>query len=147
MNMIIFIGIPASGKSEFYKRRFYDTHVRVNLDMLKTRNRESILINACFAAKQPFVVDNTNVTKESRGKYINAAKERDFEIVGYYFNSSIEASITRNEKRAGKKRIPVEAILSASKKLELPSTTEGFNKLYYVYIQNDEFFVEDYIDL
>jgi len=42
MELIIFIGIQATGKSEFYKRRFYNTHIRINLDMLKTRNKEKI---------------------------------------------------------------------------------------------------------
>ena len=56
MNMILFIGIQATGKSEFYKRNFYKTHIRINLDMLKTRHRERILIGACLTAKQPFVI-------------------------------------------------------------------------------------------
>jgi transcriptional regulator with XRE-family HTH domain len=34
---IIFVGIQASGKSTFYRERFFDTHLRINLDMLKTR--------------------------------------------------------------------------------------------------------------
>jgi len=37
--MILLMGIQAAGKSEFCKRRFYRTHIRLNLDMLKTRHR------------------------------------------------------------------------------------------------------------
>ena len=37
---IIFVGIQGSGKSTFYKENFFKTHVRINLDMLKSRNRE-----------------------------------------------------------------------------------------------------------
>ena len=60
MELIIFIGCQASGKSTFFKRYFSDTHIRLNLDMLKTRHRERILFQACLAAKQKCVVDNTN---------------------------------------------------------------------------------------
>ena len=40
MDMVIFIGIQATGKSTFFQEQFADTHVRVNLDMLRTRHRE-----------------------------------------------------------------------------------------------------------
>jgi hypothetical protein len=66
MEAIIFIGIQATGKSTFFQQRFFVTHVRINLDMLKTRNRERILLVACLEDKQPFVIDNTNLTREAR---------------------------------------------------------------------------------
>jgi predicted kinase len=37
---VLFMGIRASGKSTFYQERFSCTHVRINLDMLKTRINE-----------------------------------------------------------------------------------------------------------
>ena len=42
MEMVLFIGIPASGKSSFFKERLFNTHVRVNRDMLKTQRREDL---------------------------------------------------------------------------------------------------------
>jgi len=36
MEAVIFTGIQAVGKSTFYKEHFFTTHVRINLDMLKT---------------------------------------------------------------------------------------------------------------
>src|SRR5215831_19902644 len=86
MQAVIFIGIQASGKSSFYLSRFFRTHIRINLDMLKTRHREDILLRACIEAKQRFVVDNTNPTVESRAKYM-IAKQAGFQMVGYYFQS------------------------------------------------------------
>ena len=58
MEAVILIGIQGSGKSTFCRDRFFNTHVRINLDMLKTRHREKLFLDACLAAKQPFVVDN-----------------------------------------------------------------------------------------
>ncbi|MEL6944740.1 MAG: ATP-binding protein, partial [Bacteroidota bacterium] len=36
MQAILFIGIQASGKSTFYKERFFNTHVRISMDLLNT---------------------------------------------------------------------------------------------------------------
>jgi predicted kinase len=36
---VILIGIQGSGKSTFFKEKFADTRVRINLDMLRTKNR------------------------------------------------------------------------------------------------------------
>ena len=142
MEMIIFTGIQATGKSEFFKRRFYNTHVRINLDMLKTRNKESILVNACLDAKQPFVVDNTNPAAADRKKYIDGAKSKSFKVVGYYFSSGISEAIERNGKR--ERKVPVAAICSTHSKLELPAFDEGFDELYYVQIKDNDFVVEEY---
>ena len=65
MELIVFIGLQASGKSSFYAQKFSDTHIRVNLDMLK----EKILFQACLDAKQPVFIDNTNPTIEDRQRY------------------------------------------------------------------------------
>lgn len=48
MEAVIFIGLQASGKSTFYQERFFNTHVRINLDMLKTRNREKQSLQVCL---------------------------------------------------------------------------------------------------
>ncbi len=57
MEAVIFIGIQGSGKTTFYMQRFFQTHVRLSLDMLKTRRRERFLLECCIRAKQPFVMD------------------------------------------------------------------------------------------
>ena len=51
MEAILFIGIQAVGKSTFYKERFFATHVRIRLDMFKTRQREQLILQACIAAQ------------------------------------------------------------------------------------------------
>jgi hypothetical protein len=57
----------------------FDTHVRINLDMLKTKHRQQFLLDACLSGKQPFVVDNTNVTAEVRSywKALKAIRVRN----------------------------------------------------------------------
>lgn len=145
MEAIIFIGIQATGKSTFYKDIFFRTHLRINLDMLKTRNREDILLEACVKAKQPFVIDNTNSSVMDRKKYIDIAKAAGFKVIGYYFQSSIGEAILRNEKRVGKEHIPLAGIKSTHSKLQLPDKDEGFDELYYVRIsEENNFIVEEW---
>ena len=68
MEAVLFIGIQAAGKSTFYQQRFFKTHIRINLDMMKTRHRENRLLETCLAIKQPFVVDTTNPTRKERAR-------------------------------------------------------------------------------
>lgn len=147
MEAVIFIGIQASGKSSFYKERFFTTHVRINLDMLRTKNRQQMLLSACLGARQPFVVDNTNAKVESRSHFIAQAKAAGFRVVGYYFRSNVKAALLRNSQREGIARVPDRALLGTYKQLQVPSLEEGFDALYYVRINEaGEFSVEEWLD-
>jgi len=138
---VILIGVQATGKSTFFKDRFADTHVRINLDMLKTRQREKLILDACLAARQSFVVDNTNPTVEDRLRYILPSRAAGFEIIGYYFQSELSTLLERNQKRNDKPPIPVAGVQAAYRKLQVPTLSEGFDKLYYVKILPDNSFV------
>lgn len=141
MEAVIFIGIQASGKSSFYRHKFVDSHIRLNLDMLKTRHREMLLFEACLEAKQSLVIDNTNPTKLEREKYILPAKKHRFNLTGYYFHSDVEECKLRNSQRDRRLRVPLVGILATAKKMELPSYEEGFAKLYYVKVTEGNLFV------
>lgn len=141
MEAVIFVGIQASGKSSFYRERFFNTHLRINLDMLKTRHREQLLLHACIEAKQPFVVDNTNPFVEERAKYIELARSSGFRVVGYYFRSQPKEALARNNQRMGKARVPDKGILGTYKRLRVPTTEEGFDELYLVYIDETGCFI------
>ena len=132
MEAVIFCGVQATGKSTFFRERFFDTHVRINLDMLRTRHREALFLRACVEAKQPFVVDNTNPTAAERATYIAAALAGGFRVVGYYFACVLDAALERNDRRPLHQRVPRAGILGTYKRLELPSPAEGFDELNYV---------------
>ncbi|MDR9857191.1 AAA family ATPase [Paenibacillus sp. VCA1] len=143
MECILFVGIQASGKSTFYKEKFFKTHVRINLDMLKTRHREHIFVEASIKAKQPFVIDNTNPTIIDRQKYIEVAKKNKFKVIGYCFVPDYELSLERNNARQGKERIAEIGIKSTLRKLQTPSYNEGFDELYLVRSLHGRFEVEE----
>ena len=143
MEAVVFVGIQASGKSSFYRARFFDTHLRINLDMLKTRHREQILLHACIEAKQPFVVDNTNPSVEERARYIKLARSGGFRVVGYYFSSHPKEALTWNNQRTGKARIPEKGILGTYKRLCVPTMEEGFDELYHAHIDEMGCFITE----
>ena len=49
MEALIFAGIQGSGKSACYRERFFDTHARISLDLLKTRHRERPFLETCLS--------------------------------------------------------------------------------------------------
>lgn len=147
MEAVIFVGIQASGKSTFYRERFFATHVRISLDLLRTRRRERLLLAWCLDQQQPFVVDNTNPTAIERALYIAPARATGFRVIGYYFESNVPVSIRRNEGRSGAARVPPAAIGGTKRRMELPAPAEGFAALHFVRVGGDgRFVVEEWRD-
>lgn len=132
MEAILFVGIQGAGKSTFYCQRFFNTHVRLSLDVLKTRRRERTLLEACLGTRQPLVVDNTNVTAAERALYILPAKAAGFRVTGYFFEPDPKGSLQRNNQREGKRKVPPAALFGTLKRLQRPRLGEGFDELHLV---------------
>lgn len=141
----MFVGIPGCGKSTFYKEQFFSSHLRLSLDLLNTRNKEQRFLNLALSLQQRVVIDNTNVLREERNKYITQAKEKRYEVIGYYFESILSDCLQRNEKRIGKDRIENVGVIAKFKQLQAPSFDEGFDKLYFVKIEGDQFNVKSIV--
>lgn len=134
---VLLIGLQGSGKSTFYRERFFATHVRINLDMLRTRHRETLLIDACLAGDTPFVVDNTNPTIAARARYLTRAHAAGFRCTGYYFDVPLALCLARNAARPPGERVPPVGLYGTRKHLQLPTLAEGFDMLYRVSIDDD----------
>ena len=141
MEAVILVGVQGAGKSTFYRERFFDTHVRINLDMLRTRNRERRLLNACLDAGQSFVVDNTNPKAVDRAKYVEAARAKGFRVVVYFFDVPLRDAMQRNNQRKLRQKIPPVAVAGTHKKLEPPSKDEGFDQVFTVRVAEPNGFV------
>ena len=132
MQAILLIGIPASGKTSFYVDRFLQTHMRLSLDVLRTRRREGELFESCLRLRQPLVIDNTNVSAGERAAFIGPARESGFDVVGYFLESDLAACLERNAARKGKAFVREEALYSAAARLAVPTLQEGFGELHQV---------------
>ncbi len=139
MEAILLIGIQGSGKSTFYRERFFDTHVRISLDLLRTRHREHRLLQLCIETGQPFVVDNTNVTAAERARYIAPARAPGWRVTGYFFEPDPQGSFERNRLRA--RTVPAAGLFGTLKRLERPTAAEGFDTLRVVLLNGPGGFV------
>jgi len=144
MEAVIFCGIQATGKTTFFKEKFFKTHIRISLDQLNTRNKEIKFIETCILTFHPFVIDNTNPSQKERAKYIAIAKANKFKVIGYFFQSRMADALMRNNQRSGKEKIPEIGIRGTFKHLSLPSFDEGFDELYYVIAENNTFIIKEW---
>jgi predicted kinase len=138
---VIFIGLPASGKTTFYQRRFSTTHRHISKDHWPTASnkdaRQAALISAALSEALPLVVDNTNPSIADRAVIIALAREHGARTVGYYFTATTREAIGRNRGREGKQRVPDVAIFTKAKRMVVPTREEGFDELYEVSIRED----------
>lgn len=142
METVLLIGIPAAGKSTFCKR-LSDTHVRVNLDTLRTRKREERLVEKCLADRQAFVIDNTNLFAYDRARYIPSAKAAGYRVVGYVFKCRVEDALKRNFRREGRACVPDFVIHRMQAQFEPPDMDEGFDALFDVAVEPGAFKVTE----
>ena len=86
MEMILFVGLPGSGKSTFYKNHYFNTHLRISNDLLRTKNRTQKLLDFCRETNMSFVIDNTCTTKEVRKRFIEYCNSEDL-LLYWWYNS------------------------------------------------------------
>jgi len=142
MECVILIGLPASGKSTFFRERFAGTHDHVSKDLLRNnrqpQRRQDQLIAASLASGRSVVVDNTNPTVAARAPVIALARRHGAEVTGYFFVTEAGDALRRNRAREGRERVPDVAIFTVRKRLEPPTIAEGFDRLYSVRMNEGE---------
>jgi predicted kinase len=135
VELAILVGLPAAGKTSFYRARLAPTHAHVSKDLIAAsskdrRQREQVA--ELLRAGRSVAVDNTNPRREDRAPLLALARERGARAVAYYFPTTPKACLERNRAREGKARVPAVAVFRAAKVLEPPSRDEGFDALFAV---------------
>lgn len=142
MECVILIGLPAAGKSTFFRERFASTHDHVSKDLLRNnrhpQRRQEQLIAESLASGRSVVVDNTNPSVAVRAPLIAVARKHGADVVGYFFATDAGDALRRNRSRQGRERVPEVAIFTARRRLEPPTVAEGFDRLYAVTINEPE---------
>lgn len=136
MQLIIFMGLQASGKTTYYHRHFAATHVHASKDLMKNvRNRDTRqtqMIEEALKAGKAVVVDNTNPTPIVRAPLIALGRKHGARVIAYVFDVPVKVAVARNREREGKARVPDVAIYVTAKKFVPPRFEEGFDEIHVV---------------
>ncbi len=134
MELVLFCGLQGSGKTTFYRQRFASTHVHLSKDLWpNARRREQRLrrlLDEHLAAGRSVVVDNTSPTPADRVPLIAIARGHGARVVGYHFDAPLKECIARNNRREGRAKVPVPAILATYKRFVPPTAAEGYDALF-----------------
>ena len=156
VDLVILVGIQASGKTTFFRRHMENGYVHVSLDNWRgkdnVREKERLAIEAGLrsaaggAGGNGVVVDNTNTTAATRRRYFDHARRfadetgRRVRVLAYFFDADLAGCLERNEQRpvdppAGTPYyVPPVAIARFHQRLEPPTQSEGFGKIFRVRI-------------
>jgi predicted kinase len=135
---VILVGLPASGKTTFYRERFAASHDHVSKDLMRNnrrpQRRQEQLLAAALAEGRSVVIDNTNASSAVRAPLISVARANGAQVIAYFFQSEAGDALRRNRAREGRARVPDVAIFATRKALVPPSYAEGFDKVFDVRI-------------
>ena len=133
LELLIFVGLQAAGKSTYYRNHLAATHVHVSKDLMTNVRdkdaRQQKLIGGALRAGRSVAVDNTNPTPLSRAPLIALGHSLGAQVVGVFFETIVKDAVARNRVREGKARVPDVAIYVAAKKLVVPTLEEGFDEV------------------
>lgn len=133
--LVVMVGMPASGKSTFCKR-YFEPHgyVVINRDTLKTQAKCIKVAEEALESGKSVVIDNTNPSKKDRAFYITLAKKygsptRCFHLVTEENIAHHLNFVRQNETNGQVRRIPSVVYNIYKKNLEKPAKSEGFSSV------------------
>ncbi|WP_432169401.1 AAA family ATPase [Streptomyces sp. 1222.5] len=135
--LVVFVGLQASGKSTFYERCLRDGHVRVGKDAFPRsarhkQKRQMRLVTEALAAGRSVVVDNTNPSPQEWDPLLAAARAHNASVSAYWFPPDLQGSLRRNAARTGRARVPDIGVHATLRRLRRPTPADGFDAVYDV---------------
>jgi predicted kinase len=136
LELVILIGLQASGKSTFCRQRLADSHVVVSKDAFpnarRPQRRQMVLVGEALAAGRSVAVDNTNPSPQEWQPLIEAANQYGATVVGYWFAPDPTGAAARNAARDDRTRVPDVGLYATLKRLRRPRLADGFDRLFAV---------------
>ncbi|XP_054153915.1 uncharacterized protein F21D5.5-like [Oppia nitens] len=136
LHIIVFCGLPASGKSSLYLnhlRKF--SYYYVSRDELKTMEKCYKKCESHLRSNENCVIDNLNVDLASRKQWISLSKKYSAIPLLFYFDINVNQSLHNNKFRqiiGINSPVTDLVIRSQNKNFLMPSTSEGFESIYKI---------------
>ncbi|WP_307842979.1 ATP-binding protein [Streptomyces triculaminicus] len=134
--LVVLVGLQASGKSTFYAHRFSGTHALVSKDLFRRarhrQRRQMRLVEEALTEGVPVVVDNTNPSPHEWAPLVAAGRAYDARVVAYWFPPDVKDALARNAARQGPERVPDIGVYATLKRLRRPRRADGFDAVYEV---------------
>jgi len=134
-DMVIMVGLPASGKSHFSKTHFVPGGYEwVNRDTLSTAEKCLKVAQAALKAGKCVVIDNTNPDPAARKPFIDAATKAGCTVRAFVWSTPREVCEHLNwvrvkETKGAVRRLPDVAFNVCNKKFTPPTLDEGFSEI------------------
>jgi len=125
--IVIFVGMPGSGKSSYYNKYLTD-HINIEQDKLVTRQKVLKQLNTSLKTGKSIVINATNPSQEDREEFYRKALEHNYKIKVLYF---IINGTGFNKLRD--KPVPTIVYHKYFKKLDPPTIENTPGELFYVY--------------
>jgi len=131
--IIIMVGLPASGKSYISKQISEEYgHTILSLDILKTKSKFQKSLSNAIQERKNIIIDNTNVDIKNRKTFIDLGLINNYTVKCIWICTSLKECQHNNHYRFYKfngKFIPNVVYNTLLKKFQEPTLLEGFHKL------------------
>ena len=153
LDIVLVCGLPGSGKSHFAGTHFSQTgRKRVNRkeirrllfemanfgkkwsekefasnDEFLVKHVERKIIEHLIQTKQKLLVDNTNISRESRKQYLTMAHQAGRSIGVIFIDTPVLRCLERNRSREDS--VPERVISNLEAEKELPELSEGYREV------------------
>src|SRR5689334_23238872 len=103
MELVVLIGLPASGKSSLFRDRYAGTHVHVSKDLLGKAERKDEkqiqLVERALRTGRSVVVDNTNPRRADRAPLVGIARKSGATTKAILLVAPVAECLRRNAAR------------------------------------------------
>ncbi len=156
LDIVLVCGLPGSGKSHFARAFFMDSggtrinrkEIRRHLfemttfgqkwteaefagnDEFLVKHVERKIVEHFLQNHQKLLLDNTNISRESRKPYLAIAHQSGRSIGAIFLNTPVGQCLQRNRGRDD--AVPESVIAQLEAEKELPETSEGFREVLVV---------------
>ncbi|CAB3980855.1 bifunctional polynucleotide phosphatase kinase isoform X2 [Paramuricea clavata] len=137
--VVIMVGYPASGKTTFVKKHLLPNgYVHVNRDTVGKWQKCVAMCGSELARKKSVVIDNTSPDKESRQRYIQAAKKKNVPVRCFLFNVTHDHALHNNRireltnKDKNYKSVGRMVFNTYRSSYQEPNTNEGFKEILHI---------------